>query len=144
MDEYSLPRAGVGVIVLRGGKVLLGKRRGSHGEGEWALIGGKLDYQESIEDCVRREIREESGLEVENIRFNALFNTINYPPKHFIAIGMIADWKEGEAQTFPEEKISEWGWFSFDELPQPMFADSVPLIKAYQGGVNFLDIGQSL
>lgn len=140
IDPYSVPRVGVGVIVLRDGKLLLGKRRNSHGEGEWALIGGKLDHAESVETCVRREIKEESGMEVANIKFVALFNSFRYPPKHFLAIGVTADWVSGEPQAYPEEKIAEWGWFSFDQLPNPMFADSLTLIKNYQSGKLFTDL----
>ncbi len=140
IDPYSVPRVGVGVMVLRDGKLLLGQRRNTHGDGEWALIGGKLDHGESIEECCRREIREESGMEIQNVRFGSLMNSIKYPPKHFLAIGMVADWKSGEPQIFPEEKISEWGWFEFDKLPQPMFLDSLGVINGYRAGVIFKDL----
>ncbi|MFA5946661.1 MAG: NUDIX domain-containing protein [Patescibacteria group bacterium] len=140
IEPYSVPRVGVGVIVLRDGKFLLGKRRNAHGEGEWALIGGKLDHGESIEDCARREIHEESGMEIANIRFTTLFNSVRYPPKHFLAIGVVADWVSGEAQVYPAEKISEWGWFDFDQLPAPMFLDSLTLIQNYRSGKLFSDL----
>jgi len=140
IDPYSVPRVGVGVIVMRDGKFLLGKRRNAYGDGEWALIGGKLDHGESIENCARREIREESGMEIQNVRFGSLMNSIKYPPKHFLAIGMLADWKSGEPQIFPEEKISEWGWFGFDKLPQPMFYDSLVVIEGHLAGKFFTDL----
>ncbi len=140
IDPYSIPRVGVGVIVLRDGKLLLGKRRNAHGEGEWALIGGKLDYQEALEACAKREIKEESGMEVENLRFVTLFNSFRYPPKHFLAIGMVAAWVSGEPQVYPDEKISEWGWFAFDGLPEPMFIDSLRLIENYNTGTIFSDL----
>ena len=41
------PRVGVGVLIVRGGKVLIGRRRGSHGAGQYALPGGKLEWRES-------------------------------------------------------------------------------------------------
>ena len=62
------PKAGVGIMVLKDGKVLLGKRKGSHGEGEYAFPGGHLEYMESFEDCAKREVREECGVEIENLR----------------------------------------------------------------------------
>ena len=59
------PRVGVGVFVVQQGKVLLGLRRGSHGSGTWGSPGGHLEHGEAILDCARREVLEETGLEVE-------------------------------------------------------------------------------
>ncbi len=56
------PRVGVGVIVVRTGRVLLGLRQGSHGEGTWALPGGHLEFGETVPACAARELLEETGL----------------------------------------------------------------------------------
>ena len=48
------PKVGVGVMVLKDGKVLLTRRKGSHGAGEYSFPGGHLEYMESFEDCARR------------------------------------------------------------------------------------------
>ncbi len=61
------PKVGIGVMILKDGKVLLGKRKGSHGAGQYAFPGGHLEYMESFEDCARRETREECGIEIQNI-----------------------------------------------------------------------------
>jgi len=45
-------------------KVLLGKRKGSHGEGYWAFPGGHIEYNETIDSCVNREIKEETYMRV--------------------------------------------------------------------------------
>jgi 8-oxo-dGTP diphosphatase len=47
-DDDSRPKVGVGVMVLKNGKVLIGKRKGAHGAGEWAWPGGHLEYMESL------------------------------------------------------------------------------------------------
>ena len=61
--KNDYPRVGIGVIVMRNGLVLLGERIGAHGAGTWALPGGHLEFGESVEQCARREVWEETGLE---------------------------------------------------------------------------------
>ncbi len=68
-QQNQKPKVGVGVMILRNDKVLFGKRRGSHGEGEFAFPGGHLEYMESFADCAKREVNEECGIEIDNIRF---------------------------------------------------------------------------
>ena len=57
--ESKCPKVGVGVAVVKDGKVLLGKRKNAHGEGTWSFPGGHLEYKESWEDCAIRETLEE-------------------------------------------------------------------------------------
>lgn len=57
-------QVGIGVIILKGNKILLGKRIDGHSKGTWQSTGGHLEFGESFEDGARREIKEETGLEV--------------------------------------------------------------------------------
>ncbi|RLC15632.1 MAG: DNA mismatch repair protein MutT, partial [Deltaproteobacteria bacterium] len=54
------PLIGVAAIVIKDKKVLLGKRKNAHGAGTWAFPGGHLEYKESIEECAKREVFEET------------------------------------------------------------------------------------
>ena len=63
------PKVGIGVMIFKDDKILLGKRKGSHGEDEYAFPGGHLEYMESFAGCARREVSEECGIEIDNIRF---------------------------------------------------------------------------
>ena len=78
------PRVGVGVMIFKNGKVLLSKRKGSHGEGEYSFPGGHLEYMESFEDCAVREVQEECGIKIKNINFLYLTNIKKYAPKHYV------------------------------------------------------------
>jgi len=62
------PAVGVAVIVMKNGKLLLGKRLNSQGSGTWAFPGGHLELKESIENCAKREVFEETGLFIKNLQ----------------------------------------------------------------------------
>ena len=67
----AVVRVGCGCVVVNDafpGCVLLGERKGSHGAGKLALPGGHLELGESWEDCLLREVQEETNLSIENIK----------------------------------------------------------------------------
>lgn len=133
------PKVGVGVMIMKDGKVLLGKRKGSHGAGEYAWPGGHFEYMESFEQCAKRETVEETGMEIENIRFLRLLNLKVYAPKHYVDIGLIADWKSGEPKIMEPDKTEGWDWYDIDNLPGPLFSTIPTYIEAYKTGKNFWD-----
>ena len=137
--ENNYTKVGVGVMIFKEGKVLLGKRKNSFGEGEYSFPGGHLEYMESFEECVRREVFEECGLEIDNVKFVSLGNSVIYSPKHFITVGFSAEWKSKEPLNLEPEKCESWEWFDIENLPTPLFAFSEILINAYQSGRNFYD-----
>ncbi|HEU0085956.1 MAG TPA: NUDIX domain-containing protein [Candidatus Paceibacterota bacterium] len=133
------PRVGVGIMIMKDGKVLLGKRKGSHGAGEYAWPGGHMEYMESFESCAKREIKEETGIEIKNFRFLCVTNLKSYAPKHYADIGFIADWAEGEPKIMEPEKTEGWDWYPIDNLPVPLFATIPNYIEAYKTSRNFFD-----
>ncbi len=134
------PKVGIGVMIWKDGKILLGKRKGSHGDGEYSFPGGHLEYMESFADCARREVSEECGLEIENIRFQYLANIMKYAPKHYTHIGLVADWKNGEPKVLEPEKSESWSWYEMDHLPQPIFEMCKLAIECHKTGKNYLDV----
>lgn len=119
MDNH--PRVGVGVIIIKDGKVLFGKRKSKHGEGTWAPPGGKLDLGESIEDCARRETLEEANITLKNLRLGPYTNDIHENGQHFITPFVIADYDSGEVTVMEPDKCEQWKWFAWDALPEPLF-----------------------
>ena len=127
--EY--PGVGIGVYVRKDGKVLLGKRKGGHGRGEWCAPGGKMDMNESPEYCAVRETREETGIEITNLRFITLTNDIWHDVgTHFVTLTYIADWASGEARVMEPDKCEEWQWFSWNSLPKPLFLSTRNFVGA--------------
>ena len=139
-NQTQRPNVGVGVMILKDGKILLGKRKGSHGDGEFAFPGGHLEYMESFSDCAKREVGEECEMEIKNIRFQYLANVTKYSPKHYIHIGLVADWKSGEPKVLEPEKSGSWGWYNMGNLPQPMFEMCRLSVESHKTGKNYFDL----
>lgn len=116
------PKVGVGVFVWKDGKFLMGRRRGSHGHDTWSVPGGHLEFDESWEECALREVREETGMRVGNVRFFAATNDIfEEDNKHYITIWVECDWLEGEPKITEPDKWIDHQWRTFDTLPSPLF-----------------------
>jgi len=138
--ENQLPKVGIGVMIFKNGKVLMGKRKGSHGAGEYAFTGGHLEYLESFEECARRETLEECGVEIKNIRFQFLANVTKYAPKHYVHVGLIADWENGEPKVLEPEKCENWDWYNLEQLPLPMLEMPRLAFQALKQNKNYFDI----
>lgn len=137
--QQGTVRVGVGVMIVKDGKVLLGRRQGSHGAGEYAWPGGHLEYMESFEACAKREVMEETGMEIQNVRFLRLQNLKRYAPKHYVDVGLMADWKSGEPKRMEPDKIEGWDWYDMDDLPEPLFAALPTYFEALKTGRAFWD-----
>lgn len=133
------PKVGIGILILKDGRALFGKRLGSHGDGEFAFPGGHLEHMESIEEGALRELAEECGIEITNLRFQFLANVRTYAPKHYVHIGLIADWKSGEPKNLEADKLESWNWYEMGALPSPMFAMCKLAIDSYTTGQNYYD-----
>jgi 3-methyladenine DNA glycosylase AlkD/ADP-ribose pyrophosphatase YjhB (NUDIX family) len=124
------PYIGVGVIVLRAGRVLLGKRRHAHGAGCWQFPGGHLEYGESIDACARRELFEETGLSIVNAYKGPFTNDIFAADgKHYVTLFIIADQTVGSVVRKEPHKCEGWDWFSWSSLPEPHFLPIVHLLE---------------
>lgn len=122
------PLIGVGVIVVKDGKVLLGKRKGAHGVGDWAFAGGHLELKESVEACAKRELEEETGLKALSLRLGPWTENVMENDKHYITLFVFVDHFVGEPKLLEPHKCEGWEWFAWDELPAPLFLPIQSLI----------------
>jgi len=127
--ETLKPRVGVGVIVIRNGKVLLGKRKGAHGAGEWSFAGGHLEFGESVEACAVRELAEETGLKVLSLQRGPWVSDVIEKNKHYVTLFMLVDRFEGDPQLLEPNKCEGWEWFDWKCLPSPLFTPICSLIQ---------------
>lgn len=127
--QNDRPKVGIGVIVIKENLVLIGKRKGSHGAGEWAFPGGHLEFGETPEMCAYRELLEETGLEAKTIHPGPWTNDLFEDSKHYITLFMFVTEFSGTPQVLEPHKSANWEWFDWDNLPHPLFASIRTLIK---------------
>ncbi len=121
MNESAV-RVGVGVFVFKSGKFLMQQRKGAHGAGSWSVPGGHLEFGESFEETARREVEEETGLKIKNVRFGAVTNDhFTDENKHYVTIWMLSDYESGEEYITEPDKCIRQAWHTFDDLPEPLF-----------------------
>ncbi|GAA5991290.1 hypothetical protein JCM5350_005321 [Sporobolomyces pararoseus] len=130
--EAGLVRVGVGCFVLdsKGEKFITGIRKGSHGSGCIQLPGGHLELGESFEQCVEREVLEETGINLstqleggEGIKFltctNDIFeNSDGGVGKHYVTVFMVCKLKRQgiEPKVMEPDKCQSWQWTSWGTL----------------------------
>ena len=131
---------GCGVILMKEGKILLGKRHDDpkkadselHGEGSWSLPGGKVDYMETFTDAVWREANEETGIDLNKdaIQFVCLGSDMG-SDAHFVTAGFLCDDFKGKPEIMEPDEMIKWEWFNPDNLPSPMYKPSLKVIQQW-------------
>jgi 8-oxo-dGTP diphosphatase len=121
-NENKRPKVGIAVFIFRDGKFLMTRRHGSHGTGTWSIPGGHLEFNESWEECIKRETMEEVGVEITNVQFLSATNDIfEKEDKHYVTIWLTADWANNEPEIKEPHKILDIQWRNFQDLPAPLF-----------------------
>jgi NAD+ diphosphatase len=101
------------VAILCNDKILLA--RNTNFRGGWhSLVAGYTDVGETLEETVRREVKEEVGLEVKNIRY---YKSQPWPLSGSLMVGFIAEADENQIISVDHNEIAEAAWFSRDNLP---------------------------
>ena len=117
----SRPVIGVGAVVWKGDRLLLARRGHPPKQGSWTLPGGAQEVGETVAETARREIREETGLEIEILDVVAVVDLIERDEAgrvayHYTVIDMLAEWRAGEAVAADDAEAV--AWVHPDELDQ--------------------------
>lgn len=119
--QKTRPKVGISILIIHNEHLLLGKRLGNLGLKTYATPGGHLEYNETFEDCAKREALEETGLTLGPLEFAGITND-RFPHAHYVSIFMKAKFPEGQIiQTLEPDKIAHWDWYNQDALPKPLF-----------------------
>ncbi len=121
-NKDSLRHIVVGVIILKEGKVLLARRGTFQGKpilesGKWALSGGFLDRDETTLQAAIREVKEELGLEIDNLNLLHIVDKPDRPKedRQNVNFVFVADFIGGD--IIKSEEVLETKWFDLDSLP---------------------------
>jgi 8-oxo-dGTP diphosphatase len=132
IDKPS-PRVGVGVLLVdEFDRILLTLRDRLPEAGCWSIVGGKVDYLETLEQCAVRETREEVGVEIRLVRL--LCVTDHHVPQegqHWVSPAYLGQVLAGEALNCEPEKTRQICWFPLVELPPNLTITARNAIQAY-------------
>jgi 8-oxo-dGTP diphosphatase len=126
------PHIGVGVMVWNGDRLLLGKRISAHSENSWQFPGGHLEFGETVEACAGREVEEEAGIKIRNIKPGGFTNDVFIDAdKHYVTLFVSSEYDSGELTVMEPDKCEQWQWFQWNRLPQPLFLPIRNFLKQY-------------
>ena len=96
----------------------------------WDLPKGHIEKGEKIEDTVKREVQEETGISIKNIRRGSFTNDIfEKEGKHYVTLFVVADYASGKVEVMEPERCERWDWFEWNRLPLPLFIPIQNLLK---------------
>ena len=112
-EIYPVVSPAILVLIRKGDAILLVHARNFRGS-FYGLVAGFLETGETLEECVRREVMEETGLEINNITY---FGNQPWPYPSNLMVGFIADYVSGTIRL-QDEELSEGAFFTKDNLPE--------------------------
>jgi 8-oxo-dGTP diphosphatase len=137
--DHKHIRVGTAVAIFNEhGEILLGKRGKSHGSGCWSFAGGHVEKWETWEECAKREVLEETNLDIENIEYVTTKESMfKADGKHYNTIFLRATVKDGQQFKIMEKgKFDPIGWFDINAMPENLFGKLPEILEQLKGEVK--------
>jgi 8-oxo-dGTP diphosphatase len=119
--------------IVRDGQLLLGKRgKKAFGAGDWALPGGHMEFSERADECVIRELKEETGMRVTpaDVELIAVTDHVKHNPgTHIVHLSFKVNIGTQEPQLLEPDRCQEWRWFRLNDLPVPIMNSHADILK---------------
>jgi 8-oxo-dGTP diphosphatase len=126
---------GCGALIVNDNNETLLLKRTSKTRNEagfWSKPGGGVEFGEEIEDAVKREIKEELGVEIELVKFLGFTNSVlKAENQHWVSFNYLAKIISGELKNVEPEKHEEIKWFKLNELPEKVNKYTIEAVKEY-------------
>jgi 8-oxo-dGTP diphosphatase len=117
----------IDAVIIRDKKILLIRRGVEPFKDYWGTPGGYVGWDETVEDTVRREVKEETNLDVEDMKFVGVYSSPKRHPKQVINLVYLVDAKEGEVKVSDDAVLAEW--FSLEKIPADLAFDHRQNVK---------------
>jgi NADH pyrophosphatase NudC (nudix superfamily) len=138
-EVYANPAPTASAIILDAeGRVLLARRASDPGAGLWDMLGGFVDEGEEGLEALRRELREELGVEIEPGEFVGAFPD-TYGEEGVYTFNLYWTTRIASGEAKPNEELLEISWFTPDALPareEFAFANTVTALEVWGGRVR--------
>jgi len=126
---------GVGAFILNDKNEVLMLLRSSQCKneaGKWMIPGGGVDFNEKLEDCIIREVKEEIGVDIDVVKLIAAVNhLLPEEGQHWVAPTFQCKIKSGEPKIMEPHKHEELKWFSLDEMPENLSVATTRVMESY-------------
>ncbi|XP_059282755.1 nudix hydrolase 1-like [Lycium ferocissimum] len=134
--KVGFPKIAVAVFILKGNKLLMGKRRDCVAHSYFSVPSGHLEFGESFEECAAREVKEETGLNIMKIEILKVTNNLFLDDEpnlaaHYVVIlvrSVLADPNQ-IPQNLEPQKCDGWEWYDWENLPEPLITHFRNAIK---------------
>lgn len=133
IENGACPRVGVGVLIVDAlGQVLLTLRKLPPEANCWSIVGGKLDFLESLEACAIREAREEASVEIAIERLLCVTDhRLPAEGQHWVSPAYLGRILSGQVRNCEPHKTCEVRWFPLTDLPPNLTMTARNAIQFY-------------
>ncbi|MCS7109682.1 MAG: NUDIX hydrolase [Candidatus Micrarchaeota archaeon] len=119
--EMNFRPTAVDVVICHRGKILLIKRKKYPFKGKWALPGGFVEINENVQDAAVREVKEETGLDIELIDVIGIYSEPYRDRRNTISIAFLATIKNNDKIKVDKKEIDDAKFFTFKKIPKLAF-----------------------
>lgn len=136
-EDNKRIKIGCNGLIIKKNEILLGLRTNCYGEGNYGIPGGHLEYGETIENAVKRELEEELGIKVLKLSFNSIIDEPR-ENEHYIQINFLIEEYRGKVEIKEPHKCKEVRWFDINNLPSNLFIPHQAIMIAYIKRMHYL------